>query len=189
MVGCHNKSEQTNQTIQSLISSKNQFIVGNHSFSHANEKYKEYYQNPMGVLADFEKARLSLGLETKIARLPGLNAWANSTFFFGAKAIRSVGNVLITSGYSILGWDIEWKPIKKSLKFSNKHIIFRWTIILKLFALRTHSRNHIVVLFHDISFRDEANLAALRKLILSFQKSKKYSFETIDKHPFCQNPN
>ena len=183
MVGCHNQTSQTNNLIKSIIANSNNFIVGNHSFSHADEKYKIFYQNPIAALDDFEKSQNSLCLDLKLARLPGYSAWSNNDLFKGPLTIRPLSQLLIKKGYSIYGWDIEWKFNQSALKLQENDLDFRYKIIKMLYLLKTNKKNHIVVLLHDISFRHNDNLLDLKALLLYFRKSSKYVFETIDKYP------
>jgi len=47
----------------------------NHSFSHANDKYEEFYIHTDKAVADFMKNARLLKFSYKIARLPARNMW------------------------------------------------------------------------------------------------------------------
>ena len=89
----------------------NPFIeTGNHSFSHANGHYQQYYKNAQMVLADFIMNADSLHLNNKIARLPGRNTWRiNGKARTDLTDADSAADGLRLQGYSTVGWDIEWK--------------------------------------------------------------------------------
>lgn len=52
-----------------------QVEIANHSFSHASGHYRKYYRNGQEVDADIVFNQDLLGLQHKIARLPGRNTW------------------------------------------------------------------------------------------------------------------
>lgn len=47
--------------------------LGNHSYSHAHDEYRLFYQDPESVYQDFIKNERVLQLKSKLARLPGRN--------------------------------------------------------------------------------------------------------------------
>ena len=49
--------------------------IGNHSYSHANNHYKTFYDKPDSVVADFLRCQRLLNIPHKFARLPGRNQW------------------------------------------------------------------------------------------------------------------
>ena len=80
--------------------------VGNHSYTHANEHYVAYYNNPEGVLADFVRNMDSLQLTDKIGRLPGRNMWrVNQRSRNDISSGIEAADLLHKNGYSLFGWD------------------------------------------------------------------------------------
>ena len=49
--------------------------IFNHSFSHADKKYKQFYRQPAKVVRDMLLNQDTLQLKERIARLPGRNNW------------------------------------------------------------------------------------------------------------------
>ncbi len=109
---------------------KSDHEVANHSYSHANDYYSQYYvhgglkigQNEdqtfqrRTVLEDFQKNDeiiLGPGQQLKLARFPGRNTWK----YPGIEEIdddndydtRDEATQLHQNGYVIYGWDTEWK--------------------------------------------------------------------------------
>jgi hypothetical protein len=84
--------------------------IGNHSFTHANRKYQEFFKDPEAVLADFNRSRDSLHLTNGLTRLPGRN-------FFRLGSVsrndhnngRESADTLAANGYRVYGWDLEWR--------------------------------------------------------------------------------
>ncbi|MEF9478590.1 polysaccharide deacetylase family protein [Chryseobacterium sp. 1B4] len=59
-----------------LLLKQNPLIeLANHSFTHAHNKYTDFYKNANAVVHDFDIAKDSLKLTDKIARTPGRNIW------------------------------------------------------------------------------------------------------------------
>jgi hypothetical protein len=89
---------------------ENEYIeVGNHSYSHANNHYQQYYSHPEGVLLDFKRSMDTLRLTDKIGRLPGRNMWR-----IGGRSKNDISSgieaadLLHQHGFSLFGWDLEW---------------------------------------------------------------------------------
>lgn len=91
--------------------------VGNHSTTHADQRYRDYYSKPADVVAGFEEATKTLRITRKPvpARLPGRDTWrvgslvATDPTNGGDSA--AAANQLTAAGYRIYGWDEEWHVI------------------------------------------------------------------------------
>ncbi|WP_449398248.1 polysaccharide deacetylase family protein [Chryseobacterium wanjuense] len=95
--------------------------LANHSFTHAHNKYTDFYKNPEAVVNDFNIAKDSLKLYDKIARTPGRNIWRlNNINVTDLKSSTEAANKLKQAGYKIIGWDLEWKPTHK-MTLKGKH--------------------------------------------------------------------
>src|SRR5690606_31132150 len=82
----------------------------NHSYTHANNQYSRFYNNPQKAFADFEKNEKDLNLKHKIVRLPGRNIWMyDDVRKIDLKNGASTADILHKNGYSIYGWDVEWR--------------------------------------------------------------------------------
>lgn len=100
--------------------------IANHSYSHANDFYKHFYdeglkigKNPDGtferrsVLEDFKKTDELLGSnQIKLARFPGRNTWRypkiQITDSDNNEDTLDEADLLHQKGYVIYGWDTEW---------------------------------------------------------------------------------
>jgi len=157
----------------------------NHSYTHARGRYEAFYRNPEKACADFEKNQCGLGLEHKIARLPGRNIWR-----YGEVSHPSVGNGIRTAdmlhadGYEIYGWDVEWKidgPTGKPVQSVDEI----YTSIRKCMASkRTREANNVVLLMHDSMFQSRKSQQLLSDLIDSIQTGTDYRFEFMRSYPY-----
>jgi hypothetical protein len=72
MVGMHAEASPGRMALVELAKTTPLVAVGNHSYSHANNRYREFYSDTERVLADMQKANAVLGLKTPVhARMPG----------------------------------------------------------------------------------------------------------------------
>jgi peptidoglycan-N-acetylglucosamine deacetylase len=156
--------------------------VCNHSYTHANMDYKKFYADPEGAAADLRKNQEDLKLDLKIIRLPGSQLWALPTRDFNLKVQKSgpTAEILKTEGYKIYGWDVEWGQKGTAPKETAEEIAAK---IDEQFAKeRTWTRNHLVVLTHDVMFSKPDGQAQLVKLV-EMLRAKKYVLENIRHYP------
>lgn len=127
--------------------------IYNHSYSHANNRYTDFYKNPESVLKDFEKNQTEFNISHKIARLPGRNLWQIGE---RKKNYQQTGStsaeLLAANGYKIYGWDVEWKYDAKD--YTPKQTIDELVkeIENSYNTSRTFTANHVIVLMHDQMF-------------------------------------
>lgn len=176
-----------NDTTLSLFDSylHSPFIeVGNHSFSHARKKYKQYYKSPGKVIEDFKLNQDTLKLGKKIARLPGRNTWRinnrNRTDIPDAKASA---DSLAAIGYFVFGWDLEWRYASGScLEVQSAELMLK-EIEFIFNNKKTFSSNHIVLLAHDPMFSILYNQQQLEIFINKVKKNNRYRFGRIENYP------
>lgn len=163
---------------------KNPYIeLYNHSYSHANHKYANYYKNPEQVVDDFEKNRSEFNLFTQIARLPGRNLWQvcdrkKNYQQTGAEAAA----LLAEKGYKIFGWDIEWKYDLENYSPLQTIDELIEEIDSSYHTSNTFTPNHVVLLMHDQMFTKRNTENDLGKLIDKL-KSAGYTFEYLRSYP------
>lgn len=157
--------------------------IANHSFSHADNHYSEFYKNPEKVVADFDSAQVLLGLNNKIARTPGRNIWRlNNINVTDISASKLAANQLQIAGYKLVGWDLEWRPTAKmSLKGNHQQMMKKVDSIF-LNDLEKTSK-HLVFLTHDQYLTDDESLAELDEFIDVLQKSNRFEFRKISEYP------
>jgi len=156
----------------------------NHSFSHANNKYDEFYSNTGKAVADFKKNERLLKLSYKIARLPARNMWRidgrrRDDIESGSKTADS----LLHIGYKVVGWDIEWQHNGvDAIPVQSVNEIYK-EIITKIKNNQTFTPNNIVVLLHDEMFQKEWEEGELKQLIDKLRRKKNFVFEQLRFYP------
>ncbi|MEP6746186.1 MAG: hypothetical protein ABJB86_00595 [Bacteroidota bacterium] len=163
----------------------NHFIeIGNHSFSHANKHYHDYYMHPTAVVNDFLLNEYTLGLQNKIARLPGRNTWridGRERTDLGDDS--TAANLLLLRGYRIFGWDVEWHwPTDSSHSIKTAHEMIQQIehIVLKK---NSFAPGHIVVLCHESMFIDSASRVQLELFIDGIRQKEGYRLEHLSNYP------
>lgn len=164
---------------------KNPYIeIYNHSYSHANNRYADFYKNPEGVLADFEKIQTEFELQYKIARLPGRNLWQLGE---RKKNYQQSGatsaDLLAKNGYKVFGWDIEWGYDSKSyIPTSTIDELVAEIESAYHASNKTFTRNHVIVLMHNQMFMEVSEKNDLGLLIRKL-KENNYTFEYLTSYP------
>lgn len=184
MVGKHTQADKEMQNSFLRAYNDNLLQVSSHSYSHANNRYRLFYQNPEGVLDDFNKSEVLLHLQNKDARLPGRNTWRIGNRQKNDPAARSqeAADLLHQNGYSLFGWDIEWQH------YNNGEPIQTVSQLLHMInnALNNpgqcFSKNKLVLLSHDQMFAKKENKDKLVELVNGL-KAKGYKFELIRNYP------
>ncbi|MBX9734562.1 MAG: polysaccharide deacetylase family protein [Chitinophagaceae bacterium] len=184
MVGLHTKLRSDGMALVDTVrSAYPQFLLANHSFTHANGKYKKFYTQPDSAYKDFMLAQTCLKVPYSIIRLPGNNGWVLSDTQHLSTLVRAIGKKLDSAGYNIIGWDMEWHFDKHSAK----PVQSAQTIITKANELfqenKTFHANHLVILMHDRMFRDSADLLKLKEMITGLRANPSVVFETVDHYP------
>jgi len=155
----------------------------NHSFSHANGKYKSYYQHPSKVVADIVMNEDTLGLTSKIARLPGRNLWRiNGRKRHDLNDAAVAGDSLVAKGYSLFGWDMEWCYDTSGV--SNYSAA---QMMEQLHYLSKHGNSfiagHIVILCHDPMLLNKGTRMEFENFIKKIKADPAYRFRFISEYP------
>ncbi len=184
MVGLHAARKSDGKNIVSMIrESYPQVLLANHSYTHANDKYIDFYHHPYFAGQDFYKAQDSLQVPYKIIRLPGNRSWVREGEVKATKLVRPVAELLDSAGYNVIGWDVEWhfnhknaRPVQSPQKLANE--------VDSAFArMDTHSPGHLVILSHDRMFQRPGDLDSLARFIHILKQNPNYVFETVDHYP------
>lgn len=157
--------------------------TGNHSFSHANEKYYLYYRNPSEVVEDFQKNQDSLGFTNNLARLPGRNVWrTGSRSRDDLPDSKAIADSLFAKGYKVIGWDIEWNYSGTNLLLEPADdFIFRIRQCIRY--NRSFTPQHIVILCHDPVLEKQENEAILHDFITKIRKAGNFRFRFLSEYP------
>ncbi|MBD8346716.1 polysaccharide deacetylase family protein [Dysgonomonas sp. HGC4] len=157
--------------------------IYNHSYSHANNRYVDFYKNPELVLEDFDKNQSDFDITHKITRLPGRNLWQIGE---RKKNYNQTGatsaDLLVKNGYKVFGWDVEWNYDAKD--YMPKQTIDELVeeIEASYNSSRTFTANHVVLLMHDQMFAKVGEKNDLRELITKL-KDNNYCFEYLSAYP------
>jgi peptidoglycan/xylan/chitin deacetylase (PgdA/CDA1 family) len=184
MVGLHSERKSDGKAIvHSIKESYPNFLLANHSYSHAYDKYHYFYEHPHMAFEDFERGQQVLSVPYKIIRLPGNSAWVREGELKSTRLVRPVTELLDSAGYNVIGWDVEWEfnhktanPLQSPQKMAN------W-VDSALAKHHTHTRNHVVILTHDRMFREPNYTDSLAKFITLLKQNPNYVFETVDNYP------
>lgn len=180
------KHAETNEKLKEYyrLYSENPFVeIGNHSYTHALGKYREFYSNTPGAIRDFEKCQKNLGIPTMLARLPGRNQWRlNSVSKNDIGSGTSTSDSLQKIGFKIYGWDIEWNK-NSSTGGPKQSVEYMVELIDKrLRDSSTVKPGHIILLAHDEMFKNTGAME-LQKLIGKLKATNKYAFEHLSNYP------
>ena len=176
-----------NDTMKRLFQSyfDNSFIeIGNYSFTHANKKYLQYYKNSQRVVSDFVLNTDTLHLVKKIVRLPGRNTWRiNNKGRTDLPDANAVADSLAAKGYSIFGWDLEWRYRSGSCREVQTSEYLLKEIESLLSNKKAFFNNNIIILAHDPTFRCVYNQRQLELFIREIKKKKNYCFGRLENYP------
>ncbi|MBP9740291.1 MAG: polysaccharide deacetylase family protein [Chitinophagaceae bacterium] len=182
MVGRHANDKWGKQLVHEIKQSYPQILLANHSYTHANEKYKYFYQHPDMATQDFYKAQDSLHVPYKIVRLPGNSAWVGRGTMKAHPLVKPVCEKLDSAGYNVIGWDVEWNftrgqsfPVQTPAKVASE--------VFYAAQNHSHTAKHVMILTHDRMFRTPAYADSLAKFIGIIKQNPNYVFETVDNYP------
>lgn len=184
MVGMHAEKWQAGRLqVDTIRQSMPQFLLANHSYSHARNRYRYFYQHPDSALVDFEQAEKILQPNYRIARLPGNNAWSIQHHERSHHLVASVLHKLDSIGYDVIGWDLEW-----NFRHTNSRPVqVPDTLAARTLQLlregKTRVPRHLVLLTHDRMFAKPEDAASLQRYIQLLKAEPGMVFETIDHYP------
>ncbi|WP_426278130.1 polysaccharide deacetylase family protein [Chryseobacterium sp. S-02] len=183
IVGKHVYGSKTQKNDFELLKKDPLIELANHSFTHANNKYTDFYKNPQSVVHDFDIAKDSLKLYDKIARTPGRNIWRlNNANITDLKSSTDAANKLKEAGYKVIGWDLEWKPGQTMALKGNHQAMLKKVDSIFFNDLEKTSR-HLVFLTHDQYLTDADSINELDLFIEKLQKSNRFVFRKISEYP------
>jgi len=155
----------------------------NHSYTHANNQYSRFYNNPQKAFADFEKNEKDLNLKHKIVRLPGRNIWMyDDVRKIDLKNGASTADILHKNGYSIYGWDVEWRLNSVTGNPTQSQEVTVNEIRHFMNNKSSMVPNNVVFLMHDDMFQTKKGQQQLSSLI-DILKSEGYQFEFMQDYP------
>ncbi len=158
--------------------------VGNHSYSHAHRKYHQYFSRPEEVLSDIDRNRDSLQLTNELVRLPGRNFFrlTNQGSRNDQNNGKEAADTLVAHGYSIFGWDIEWR--RQAEKGIGTHSAAQMLSIITqmLDNQKTFLSGNIIILLHDRDLEDETFRSEIENFVDLAQVDGKYRFAHLSEY-------
>ena len=184
MIGLHVVGRNDGFSIVKQIkNSYPQFLLANHSFTHARGGYGEFYHAYRSTLSDFQRTQDTIQPALKITRLPGNNAWALKDTLRASPLTRPITRLLDSVGYDVVGWDTEWRFEEKTAKPIQSAETMAAHIKELIDKKETFTTNQLIILMHDRMFQRPSDLDSLRKMIMILKQTPSYVFETIDHYP------
>lgn len=187
MVGQHVETIPAGRDLLAEAKAMPLVTVGNHSYSHANNRYRRYYSNTQAVVADMLHANEVLGLTPIVnARLPGRDVFRLPTVSREDLSINVAQwerewldyELVAEAGFYLYGWDFEWvhrddgKPVQ-----SVDHLVNE---IDHLFQYgRFTQRGKMILLMHDEMFQDQFNGRENLQSLIRKLRDSGYAFGDI----------
>ncbi|WP_276482250.1 polysaccharide deacetylase family protein [Paraflavitalea pollutisoli] len=172
----------TTRRIWRLLENNAYITAGNHSYSHANSHYHQFFHDPQQVLVDFRTNQDSLQFVTHLARLPGRNTWRlaarkRDDLPDGKVAADS----LAMAGYTVFGWDLEWNYTATNNQLESvDDLLFRIKQVLQYH--RCFTPGHIVLLCHDPALSNPVSITVLRQFIRKARQAG-FRFRSLMQYP------
>jgi peptidoglycan/xylan/chitin deacetylase (PgdA/CDA1 family) len=163
----------------------NPFIeIGSHSYSHAQLHYRRYYKKLQSVIRDFKLNADTLHLQNKIVRLPGRNTWRiHNRKRSDLPDDAADADSLASEGYSIFGWDIEWRDFPENSHTLQSAGNMMRQIENMIRENKSFTSRNIIILVHDTSFISTYNTKQLEVLIGKIKEKKDYRLEFLSNYP------
>jgi peptidoglycan-N-acetylglucosamine deacetylase len=185
IIGLHVYYDEINYRTYNTIKNCKWIELANHSYTHAfKNRFDYFYEQTDSAVKDFQKCEDSIHFTTNISRTPGRNIWRmdSITFSDNRKSNRTADS-LHNSGFSMMGWDLEWHYNKRRKLIETDSTIMRQ--IETLFAEKGHLRtpDHLVILAHDITFNNTEDSTQLHRLIQNLKAKNEYNFEFVSRYP------
>jgi peptidoglycan/xylan/chitin deacetylase (PgdA/CDA1 family) len=166
--------------------SMSNLLIANHTYSHANGKYTSFYSSMTRVLNDINRAQTLIG-GAKYLRLAGRNVWriphVSRNDYALSKSRRKIEipkyEALVSRGYQIYGWDIEWQFNHTTGRPAYGAELMVSRIESKYNRRRMAISGKMILLAHDTMFRGASGISKLRELI-RLLKYNGWEFATID---------
>lgn len=184
IIGKHVYGSKFQKELFELYHNHKNLELCNHSFSHANNQYKIFYQNPKRVADDFKQCHDSLKFSNKISRAPGRNMWSIEGDSCRFRTTTPEAIKLKEEGFKMVGWDVDWdfKRIKNHSDFMVRLKEIEASKYPESYP--SYQSGHIVILMHDQSFVDSNNCEEFIKFITLIKTMpQKYKFKKISAYP------
>jgi len=178
---------------------KNPYVtVANHTYSHANGKYRKFYSNIKILSKDIKKGDKILSKDKKVAglscfhplrlagrnvfRLPGISCDDRGLGKKQCAKERPKYDALEKEGFYIYGWDLEWhfnhrngKPIGSVEKIVKK--------LENIYAKKRYKKkDKVILLMHDFMFRNRHKGQEKLVSLIHMLKKNGWTFAHLDEY-------
>jgi len=188
IVGEHVFASLNQKTTWDSLQMAKQIEICNHSYTHAHNKYEEFYESPDSVVADFQRAHDSLDLKNNIVRTPGRNTWRiDSLQFTDLRKSKAAVDSLQKAGFIVMGWDLEWHYDHKEMTVKNSADELLKQIDSVFHHKRTKSPEHLVLLAHDQVYGKTKDSFELRQFIQKLKLKDEYELSLATNYPGASN--
>ena len=182
VVGKHARSKRYHAYLEAYRSDP-YVTLANHSYSHANGHYSDYYRHPERVLEDFERNRKFLGLSDRRGRLPGRDSWRIGGRAYDAdKSARAAADLLASHGYTLYGWDLEWTHTRSGKPIGSADALYR-KIRYQLERGHGFTPGHLMLLMHDQMFGSVGAREELKRLITLLKEDPTIRLRALSEYP------
>lgn len=165
---------KNNPQLYKTISQKGH-AIGNHSYSH---EYSEIYQSPDAFIKDFNKLENYLnnkvGINTKIARLPGGSNNTISNKYGGKNIMVSISKYLINNNYTYFDWNVDSTDASVPVQSKDK--------IVKSVLDESKNKTAVIILMHDSSAKT-TTVKALPEIIEGLSKQH-FEFRSLSSEEY-----
>lgn len=172
-------------------------LIANHTYSHANNRYRKFYSDPLLVVEDIKKANSIVGVDnisnTSSAFLPvrlaGRNVFRLPTITKNDNMIDTIQREkeivgydnIYKEGYYIYGWDLEWAYEKNGKPILTPQEIYN--SMEKIYEKKLSSKeDKVVLLMHDFMFSNNFDGKENLKTLIQLLKNGGWSFENIENY-------
>jgi peptidoglycan/xylan/chitin deacetylase (PgdA/CDA1 family) len=182
-VGLHQaKSAFTKKLYLRILQNDSMFVLGNHSYTHANSEYLYFYHNPTMAFNDFLRAKRKMSFNNNIVRLPGNNAWNTMKLKYASNLVKPLVYKLDSAGFNIIGWDVEWKFNVYGRPLHSPQYLIKM-VDSAFIKHETRTRNHLVILMHDYMFGSTSDSIKLVKMIGMLKSNPNYELRKLSQYP------
>jgi hypothetical protein len=183
VIGEHVYGSRYQSSIYDSASRMSLLEIANHSFTHARNKYRRFYELPDSVVKDFARCADSLKLKSNIIRTPGRNIWLTSKLrSIDIKSSTAASDSLYHFGFRSIGWDLEWHfDAEQHLVQTSEGMAIE--IDSAFSRQQTKTPGHLVLLAHDQAFACSRDSSSLHNFIIRLKQNENYEFEQVSKYP------
>jgi len=177
MVGKHINHNKYRKKIFNRALNEPLIQVANHTYTHANGKYRYFYSDTNRVVSDVQRMddllfKYNPEYQVPCCRLAGRNVWRTPTIYKNDPGIpkkyreSEKYDALSDAGFQIYGWDYQWSYNPKNGEVYKTPETLAQIIENMYKRGKTKTKGKFVLLMHDFSFRDRFNgKESLRTLI------------------------